>query len=76
MNSGAFFVSEPERMKMSAPHLQHQTRLSREGKLDLTNRKPYRTKALKTLAREDAELCKDGTYRSDVAVRYHPEVRG
>lgn len=76
MTSGAFFVSEPERTKMSAPHLQHQTRLSREGKLDLSNRKPYRSKALKALARENAEKCNDGTYRSDVAVRYHPEVRG
>jgi hypothetical protein len=39
---------------------------------DLTNRKPYRTKAQRKIARETAVKCKDGAYRSTAPVSYHP----
>lgn len=52
------------------------TSLTRTGKLDLTNKKPYRTKEMKALARETAVRGADTVFRSAVPVRYHPEFRG
>lgn len=40
------------------------------------NKKPYRTKAQKALAREDARKCKDGAWRSRAPVSFHPAPRG
>jgi hypothetical protein len=53
-----------------------QTQITREGIAagpDLTNRKPYRTKAQKALARKTAYKADDGTYRSTAPVSYHPD---
>lgn len=55
----------------TAPHLAFQTKLSREGQVDMVNRKPYRTIKQKAMAREDAVKCKDGAYRSNVPVSFH-----
>lgn len=60
---------------MKNPHLAFQTQFSRTGKLDLTNRKPYRPAVMKQRARETAVKCADGAYRSPAPVCYHPEVR-
>lgn len=38
---------------------------------DMVNHKPYRTKALRDLARRHAEIGKDGAYHSNVGVLYH-----
>lgn len=47
------------------------TSLTRTGKLDPKNRKPYRTPALKALARKNAEMTKGGFYVSATPVLYH-----
>lgn len=62
----------------SAPaHLRYQTKFSREGVLDMSNKKPYRTKALKREAREKAVKTKDGHYFCPrVPTRTHPPVKG
>ena len=41
---------------------------------DYTNRKPYRTKAQKELARKTAYKAADGTWRSTAPVSYHPRA--
>lgn len=46
-----------------------------EATRDLSNRKPYRTKAQKTEARAKAWKRKDGTWQSSAPVSMHPEVR-
>ncbi|MEB2845890.1 hypothetical protein [Endobacterium cereale] len=46
------------------------TSLTRTGKLDTTNRKPYRTAAQQADARATAVKV-DGTYVSGAAVSYH-----
>ena len=38
---------------------------------DMTNKKPYRSKALKALAAKDATVRKDGAFRSDVKTLRH-----
>lgn len=60
-----------------------QTKLTREildGKKspqrDMTNRKPYRTKAQKRIARENAYRAADGAWRTDAGVSFHPVPRG
>lgn len=52
-------------------HLQFSTKFTREGERDYTNRKPYRTAALKAQARRQAQQGKDGVWRSPVRVMYH-----
>lgn len=55
-----------------------QTKITREGLAagpDMTNRKPYRTKAQKRLARETASKRGDGAYRSNAPVSYHQEKK-
>ena len=53
------------------PHLQFTTKFTREGERDMTNRKPYRTKALKTKARKQAIQGNDGVWRSNVTTLLH-----
>lgn len=53
------------------PHLAHLTTFSRTGKIDMTNRKPFRTAAQKHDARTSARKCDDGAYRSSAPVSYH-----
>lgn len=52
------------------------TSFTRTGKLDMTNRKPYRTAAQKAEARRTARKCDDGTYRSSAPVSYHRAAGG
>lgn len=53
------------------PHLAHQTKFSRTGELDVTNRKPWRTAAQKKVAKDQAEVV-DGRWVSPNAPRnYH-----
>jgi hypothetical protein len=55
-----------------------QTQITREGLAagpDMTNRKPYRTKAQKQLARKTATKREDGTYRSTAPKSYHPDKK-
>jgi hypothetical protein len=54
-------------------HLAHQTASSRTGQVDMKNRKPFRTKVQKAMARESARKCDDGAYRSSAPVSYHPK---
>lgn len=42
---------------------------------NMHNRKPYRTKAQKAEARHEAVRCKDGAWRSPVAVSVHSVPR-
>lgn len=54
------------------------TRITREGLAagpDMTNRKPYRTKSQKRLAREKAYKGKDGTFHSSAPTSLHQEKR-
>jgi hypothetical protein len=41
---------------------------------NMSNRKPYRSKALKIEAREKAYKGKDGAWRSQTEVLFHPPV--
>ena len=52
-------------------HLAHQTTSSRTGQVDMKNRKPFRTKAQKAIARETASKGADGAYHSNAPVSYH-----
>ena len=56
---------------MTEPHLAYQTSYTRTGKLNMMNRKPYRTRAQKALARSTAVRGEDGVYRSTAPVSYH-----
>lgn len=46
------------------------TQFTKTGELNMKNRKPYRTKEQKKLARKFA-VVEDGRYVSDVPVSYH-----
>lgn len=50
------------------------TALTRTGKLDMTNRKPYRTEAQQAEARNNAVL-KDGRYVSSAPVSFSKQKR-
>ena len=52
-------------------HLACMTALTRTGKRDMTNRKPYRTKPMKAVAKKTAHRSEDGAFRSTVPVRFH-----
>lgn len=58
--------------KTENPHLAYATQMTRDGKVNMSNRKPYRTKAQKAEARETAYKTKDGYYHSPAPVSYHP----
>ena len=47
------------------------TAFTRTGKLNMQNRKPYRTASQKAQARNTAENGKDGAYRSNAPVSFH-----
>lgn len=51
------------------------TSLTRTGKLDLTNRKPYRTASQKQQARDNAHKV-NGTYVSNATVSFSKQKRG
>ena len=59
---------------MRQAHLAHQTGLTRTGKINMLNRKPYRTALQKAEARRTAEKV-GGTYVSNAPVSYHRAVR-
>jgi hypothetical protein len=57
-------------------HLRHRTSLDTKGEIDMSNRKPFRTKAEKARARELAKKGPNGTYSCPMVPRhYHPPVR-
>lgn len=57
-------------------HMAFATSFTREGKLDMTNRKPFRTRQQKKMARESARRDpKTGTWKSSAPVSFHPEVK-
>ena len=58
------------------PHLAHQTTFTRTGKLNMHNRKPYRTARQKAEAKQLAFKCADGTWRSNAAVSHHRAQNG
>lgn len=58
----------------SAPHLAHATSFTRTGKVDMLNRKPFRTKSQKAEARATARKF-EGTYVSGAPVSYHRAAR-
>lgn len=43
-----------------------------EAEINYWNRKPYRTKAQKVVARERAYKCEDGAWRSPAPFSMHP----
>lgn len=47
------------------------TTFTRTGKLNMQNRKPYRTASQKAQARATARKCEDGAFRSSAPVSYH-----
>lgn len=47
------------------------TQFTRTGKLNMQNRKPFRTDAQKHEAQRTAEKGNDGVYRSNAPVSYH-----
>jgi hypothetical protein len=56
------------------PHLAHQTTYTRTGKLNMLNRKPFRTAAQKAEARRTARLF-GGTHVSGSPVSYHAKAK-
>lgn len=61
---------------MTAAHLANQTQFTRTGKIDMQNRKPYRTASQKEEAKRTARKCEDGAYRSTAPVSYHRAQKG
>ena len=57
-----------------AKHMAFATKLTREGVLDMSNRKPFRTAAQKKMARESAKRDDRGIYRSSAPVSYHQPI--
>ena len=55
---------------MVEKHLRYATSLTRTGKRDMRNRKPFRTKEQKVKAKEMAEQV-NGTWVSTAPVSYH-----
>ena len=47
------------------------TKLTRDGELDMSNRKPFRTKAQKKLAKSNAYKDDRGVWHSSAPVSYH-----
>ena len=62
-------------MSTHMPELAHQTQFTRTGKLNMTNRKPYRTASQKETARRMARKCEDGAYRSPAPLSFHSAPR-
>lgn len=56
------------------PHKSHQTKMTRTGERDMTNRKPYRTAAQKAEARATARLV-NGRYVSSAPVSFSRQQR-
>ncbi len=62
-------------MSNTPSHMAFATKLTREGVLDMSNRKPYRTASQKKMARESAKRGKDGVWRASTApTSMHPPV--
>lgn len=59
------------RAEKTPAHRVNETMFSRTGQRDMTNRKPYRTKAQKKEARSKARKDADGAWRSSAPVSYH-----
>ncbi len=55
---------------MRQAHLAHQTGLTRTGKINMLNRKPYRTASQKDEARRTSRKF-EGTWVSGAPVTYH-----
>lgn len=51
------------------------TNYTRTGKLDMLNRKPFRTAAQKAEARRTATKGADGAWRSSAPVSYHRQAK-
>ena len=62
-----------------SPYATRLTRERHEGKknpqIEMWNRKPFRTKAQKAMARDDAKKCKDGAYRSAAPFSMHAKPK-
>ncbi len=56
---------------LTPTQIQCLTKFSREGQIDMENKKPYRTKSQKENAKQQARKDDDGTYRSTAPVSYH-----
>ena len=56
-------------------HNPYATTFTRTGKLDMLNKKPFRTAAQKAEARRTARKDADGTWRSSAPVSYHRSPR-
>jgi hypothetical protein len=61
--------------QLTETQLACQTKFTREGVRNMSNRKPYRTKAQKAAARNMAVKCPDGAFRSAAPVSFHPTVK-
>ena len=57
--------------RRSPAHFACMTALTRTGKRDMTNRKPFRSKPMKAIAKRMAAKGKDGAFRSAAPVRFH-----
>ena len=57
------------------PELAHQTDFTRTGKMNMINRKPYRTARQKEIARSTANKGRDGAYHSNAPVSFHSRAK-
>jgi hypothetical protein len=64
-----------DEMQLTDVQIAYQTKFTREGVRNLSNRKPYRTKAQKIVARNMAVQCPDGAFRSSAPVSFHDPVK-
>ncbi|MEE9984188.1 hypothetical protein [Agrobacterium pusense] len=60
---------------MRQAHLAYQTGLTRTGKINMLNRKPFRTASQKAEARRTARKF-EGTWVSGAPVSYHRAAKG
>lgn len=56
-------------------HLSYQTDYTRTGKINMINRKPYRTKAQKETASRMAHKGEDGAWHSAAPLSFHSRAK-
>ncbi len=61
----------PGSERRTPAHLAHATAFTRTGKRDMKNRKPFRSRPMKAVAKRMARKGGDGVFRSAAPVRFH-----
>lgn len=60
---------------INEPEKAHQTAYTRTGKVNMINRKPYRTKSQKETASRMASIGKDGAWHSAAPLSFHSRAK-